>query len=257
MIDALHIAATGLRSGQQQLDTISNNVANLQTPGFKASRVNFADIATPLPALGETPATPIGQQHVGGVRITSTSTSFEPGEMRQTGNPLDVAIDGTGFYEFEAADGGLVYSRSGQFRVDEEGYLRNFQGLRLAGDVQIPREGTDMRISPEGEVTVQMPDELERTVVGNIEVVRFAAADAMRSIGDNLYAVTQQAGTAVYGRAGDDGAGKLRQGQMEMANVEIIEEMSSLVLAQRAYQLNARVLQAADQVMDTINNLRR
>lgn len=257
MIDALHIAATGLRSGQQQLDTISNNVANLQTPGFKASRVNFADIATPLPALGGTLTTGIAEQRPGGVRITSISTSFEPGEMRQTGNPLDVAIDGAGFYEFEATDGSLVYSRSGQFRVDEDGFLRNFQGLRLSGDVQVPHDGRDLRISPEGEVSVQMPEELERTVVGSIEVVKFAAADTMRSIGDNLYAVTPQAGTAMYTRAGDDGAGKLRQGQMEMANVEIIEEMSSLVLAQRAYQLNARVLQAADQVMDTINNLRR
>lgn len=257
MIDALHIAATGLRSGQQQLDTISNNVANLQTPGFKASRVNFADIATPLPALGGTPVLAMAEQRPGGVRITSTSTSFEPGEMRQTGNPLDVAIDGAGFYEFEATDGSMVYSRSGQFRVDEDGFLRNFQGLRLSGDVQVPHDGRDLRISPEGEVSVQMSDELERTVVGSIEVVQFAAADAMRSIGDNLYAVTPQAGTAMYTRAGDDGAGKLRQGQMEMANVEIIEEMSSLVLAQRAYQLNARVLQAADQVMDTINNLRR
>lgn len=257
MIDALHIAATGLRSGQQQLDTISNNVANLQTPGFKASRVNFADIATPLPALGGVSTAPMAEQRPGGVRITSTSTSFEPGEMRQTGNPLDVAIDGAGFYEFEATDGGLVYSRSGQFRVDDEGFLRNFQGLRLSGDVQVPRDGRDLRISPEGEVSVQMPDELERTVVGSIEVIKFAAADTMRSIGDNLYAVTPQAGTAMYTRAGTDGAGKLRQGQMEMANVEIIEEMSSLVLAQRAYQLNARVLQAADQVMDTINNLRR
>ncbi|PWB29848.1 flagellar basal-body rod protein FlgG [Stenotrophomonas sp. SPM] len=257
MIDALHIAASGLRSGQQQLDTISNNVANLQTPGFKRGRVNFADIATPLPALGADPQTVIAEQRPGGVRIISTSTSFEPGEMRQTGNALDVAIDGAGFYEFEAADGGLVYSRSGQFRVDEDGFLRNYQGLRLSGDVQIPREGRDMKISAEGEVSVQMPDEVDRTVVGTIEVVRFAAAESMRSIGDNLYAVTPQAGSAVYGRAGSDGAGRLRQGQMEMANVEIIEEMSGLVLAQRAYQLNARVLQAADQVMDTINNLRR
>ncbi|MBN7836288.1 flagellar hook-basal body complex protein [Stenotrophomonas maltophilia] len=257
MIDALHIAASGLRGGQQQLDTISNNVANLQTPGFKRSRVNFADIATPLPAVGAEPTFALAEQRPGGVRIASTSTSFAPGEMRQTGNPLDVAIDGVGFYEFEATDGSLVYSRSGQFRVDDEGLLRNFQGLRLSGDVRVPQEGRDLRISPEGEVTVQLPDEIDRTVVGTIEVVRFAAAESMRSIGDNLYAVTPQAGAATYGRAGEAGAGKLRQGQMEMANVEIIDEMSGLVLAQRAYQLNARVLQAADQVLDTINNLRR
>jgi len=258
MIDAIQIAASGLRSGQKQIDTISNNVANMQTPGFKRSRVNFADIAAPVAALDPSlPALAEAQLPVGGARVVSTSALFEQGEMRLTGNPMDVAIDGAGFYEFEAADGSLVYSRNGQFRIDEEGLLRNYQGLRLSASLQVPHEATDVRISATGEVSVKLPDQTERSVLGQLELTTFAAPDALRAIGDNLFAATEQAGAPQYGHAGEASVGELRQGQMEMANVEIIDEMSNLVLAQRAYQLNARVLQAADQVLETINNLRR
>ncbi|HEY0502233.1 MAG TPA: flagellar hook-basal body complex protein [Lysobacter sp.] len=260
MIDALYISASGLRSEQKQIDVISNNVANMQTPGFKKSRVNFADVAT-APAQqaavdGGAPQPP-ADMRVAGTRVVSTITQFDKGEVRATGNPLDLAIDGAGLFELERDDGSLVYTRDGQFRLDGEGVLRSMQGLRLANAPQVPLEATDVQISASGEISIRMPDDAERTVLGRIELALFGAADGLVAKGDNQFAASEQAGVASYAAPGESGAGSLQSGSVELANVEMIEEMSNLVLAQRAYQLNARVLQAADQVMETINNLRR
>lgn len=254
MIDALHISASGLRSEQKQIDVISNNVANMQTPGFKRSRVNFVEVASAAVAPRAGGATAASEGH--GTRVLSTSTLFTPGELRLTRNPLDLAIDGAGFFELEAQDGSVVYTRDGQFRLDAEGYL-TVHGLRLARGFAIPRDATDLRIAPNGDVSVQFAGEAERTVLGAIELTAFAAPDALVSLGDNRFGATDAAGAPGFGRPGDTGFGRVQQGYVEMANVEMIDEMSALVLAQRAYQLNARVLQASDQILETINNLRR
>lgn len=259
MIDALYISASGLRSEQKQIDVISNNVANMQTPGFKRSRVNFADVASaaaPSQVQDGQPVVP-ADVRVAGTRVVSTIAQFDKGEVRATGNPLDMAIDGAGLFELEREDGSLVYTRDGQFRVDAEGFLRSMHGLRLSGAPQIPLEASDVQVSPVGEISVLMPGDAERTVLGHIELAMFAAADGLVAVGDNQFAPSEQAGAASYVVAGESSSGKLQSGHVELANVDMIEEMSSLVLAQRAYQLNARVLQAADQVMETINNLRR
>ena len=254
MIDALYISASGLRSGQKQIDVISNNVANMNTPGFKRGRVNFVEVAT----AGVAAATGSPVESTGnGTRIHSTSTMFGEGELRATQNPLDLAILGAGFFEFEAEDGTLVYSRDGQFRLDAEGQLVNVQGLRLSRPVQIPADATQVRIAPNGEVTALLAGQAERSLLGVIELTAFAASDALVAIGDNRFTATEAAGAPAYGRPGDTGFGKVQQGYVEMANVEMVEEMTALVLAQRAYQLNARVLQASDQILETINNLRR
>lgn len=249
MIDALHIAASGLRGEQKQIDVISHNVANLQTPGFKRGRANFVEVATAaaLPAREA-----VGQ----GTRVT-TSTLFSMGEVRMTRNPLDVAIAGHGFFELEAADGTPVYTRDGQFRLDGEGYLVATNGLRLTRGFAVPHDAQDLRIAANGEVSALLADDAERTVIGAIELALFPAADALESIGHNQFRAPEEAGIATYGVPGEAGLGGLQQGAVEMANVEMIDEMSALVLAQRAYQLNARVLQASDQILETINNLRR
>jgi len=254
MIDALYISASGLRGEQKQIDVISNNVANMQTPGFKRSRVNFVDVATA--AVGGGPAAPA--EHRGdGTRVASTSAFFGAGELRQTGNPLDVAIDGDGFFEVEGADGRLLYTRDGQFRVDAEGNLVTVQGLKLAHGLQIPAGATDVRIDPNGAVSAVLAGDTARTDLGTLELATFAAPDALDAIGDNTFAATDAAGAPTYSQPGDTATGRLQQGYVEGSNVEMIDEMSSLVLAQRAYQLNARVLQASDQILETINNLRR
>lgn len=255
MIDALYISASGLRGEQKQIDVISNNVANMQTPGFKRSRVHFVDVAAASVAAS---GAPNGVEFAGnGTRVDLTTTVFAQGDMRMTRNPLDIAIDGVGFFELQAGDGTLVYTRDGQFRVDDEGYLSTVHGLRLSQAFPIPRDSGDIRVDGNGEVSVLLAGDTERTVLGVIELAAFAAPDVLKSIGDNSYAATGEAGVASYGRAGDPGFGRLEQGYVEMANVEMIEEMSALVMAQRAYQLNARVLQASDQILETINNLRR
>jgi flagellar basal-body rod protein FlgG len=259
MIDALYIAASGLRSEQKQIDVISNNVANMQTPGFKRSRVNFADVAgTALPAAvaNDAPAR-AAEPMPGGTRISSTISEFDTGELTPSGNPLDLAIDGAGLFELQLDNGTVAYTSDGQFRLDGEGTLRTMQGARLANAPQIPLEATDVRVSSAGEISVLMPGDTERSVLGAVELAVFGAADALQSVGDNRYTATLAAGTPTYAVPGEAGSGKLQQGYVEMANVQMIEEMSSLVMAQRAYQLNARVLQAADQVLETINNLRR
>jgi flagellar basal-body rod protein FlgG len=253
MIDALYISATGLRSQQEQIDVISNNVANLQTPGFKKSRVSFAEISGATQAGEGGTMTSSG----GGTRIQSTAPVFTAGEYRPTGNVTDLAIDGNGFFELETELGEKVYTRAGQFHVNAEGEVVSASGLRLAQTLQVPAGVTDLRIAPTGEVTALLPGDTERSEIGAIELAVFAAPDALAPVGDNNFAPTGLAGVASFGKPGDPGVGTLQQGFLEMANVNLVEEMTQLVMAQRAYQLNARVLQAADQVMETINNLRR
>lgn len=254
MIDALHIATTGLRAQQQQIDVISNNVANLQTPGFKRARVNFAEVAwrtDPTPAGHGAPL--VG----GGARIATTLPDFTLGEVRMTRNPLDLAIDGRGLLELVDAQGAQFYTRAGQLRLDSEGFLATPGGLRLAQGIQVPPDVVELTIGSDGEVRALFAGETEKTVLGVIELVDFPAPDALLPVGDNLYARSEGAGEPIQARAGEAGTGRLRQGFLEMANVDLIDEMSALVMAQRAYQLNARLLQASDQVLETINNLRR
>jgi flagellar basal-body rod protein FlgG len=254
MIDALYISATGLRSQQEQIDVISNNVANMQTPGFKRSRVNFAEIAG---LMGQADGTTMPQFDGGGTRVLSTLAIFSEGELRPTQVTTDLAIDGAGFFELEAQDGSRVYTRSGQFRLDDAGYLTSVNGLRLAQGLQVPPDAKDLRIAPTGEVTAIFGEDTERTEIGVIELATFPSADGLEAVGENTFAANERSGTATLGRAGDEGFGKLQQGYLEMANVDLVDEMTNLVLAQRAYQLNARVLQASDQILETINNLRR
>lgn len=255
MIDALYISASGLRSEQRQIDVISNNVANMQTPGFKRGRVNFVEVATTLGAAGTQQAGDAGRGN--GTRILSTSTLFTPGELRITRNTFDIAISGAGFFELEADDGSLVYTRDGQFRVDTEGNLASVHGLRLARGFPMPADATDVRIAANGDVSALLAGDSNRSLLGTLELATFAAPDMLVSIGDNGFSANDATGAPSYGRPGDAGFGQVQQGYVEMSNVEMIDEMSALVMAQRAYQLNARVLQASDQILETINNLRR
>jgi len=255
MIDALYISSTGLRSQQEQIDVISNNVANMQTPGFKRGRVNFAEVAS-ISIPSENGGTP-GTQHGGGSRVLSTSTLFNAGGIQATRNPLDMAIDGNGFFELEDISGNRFYSRAGQFRLDGEGYITSVNGMRLAQGLQIPADATDIRITPGGELSAVLSGETERSVLGTLDLVTFLATEGLESAGNNVFKATTLSGEPVSMAAGEAGVGKIQQGYLEMANVDMIDEMTGLVLAQRAYQLNARVLQASDQLLETINNLRR
>lgn len=255
MIDALYIAASGLNAEQKQIDIISNNVANMQTPGFKRTRVVFSDVTSATPAQIEQ------GQVVGyggaGTRVLSSESVFSEGQLRGTGNPLDLAIEGPGFFEVQASDGSRLYTRAGQLQVNNQGYLVTTNGLRLSGDIQIPPDAKKMKIDGQGNVTAILGNDTYRSRLGTIELAVFPAPDSLRSVGNNAFAPTSAAGDPSIGHPGDTGFGQIQQGYLELANVNMVSEMTSLVIAQRAYQLNARLIQAADQILDTINNLKR
>lgn len=255
MIDALHIAASGLTSQQEQIDVISNNLANMQTPGYKRSRVAFADVSSLTPAQAKEG---LGINEVGaGTRIANTAPVMVDGTMQETNNPWDLAIQGAGFFEIENGDGDRLYTRAGALKIDGDGYLSTASGQRLAQGIQVPADATHIAIGSNGEIRGQLAGDKETTVIGQIELATFAAPEGLRSVGGNQFAATDTSGDATVGKPGDAGFGTVTQGFIEGSNVDLVSEMSTLVLAQRAYQLNARVLQASDQILDTINNLNR
>jgi flagellar basal-body rod protein FlgG len=255
MVDALYIAASGLQGEQAQIDTISNNLANMQTPGFKSSRVSFADVATITPAQVQQG---VRNDRAGaGLETLATRPEFTEGTLKQTGSPFDLAIEGPGFLEVETTSGVHVFTRAGQLHVDQEGYLATVNGDRLADEVQIPPDAKDITIDTTGQVSAILGTDVDPTILGRIQLSTFMSPEALQAVGGNAYVPTEQSGDPSIGRPGDDGFGTLRQGMVEQSNVDMVQEMTNLVLAQRAYQLNARVLQAADQILDTINNLRR
>ncbi|WP_266157654.1 flagellar hook-basal body protein [Dyella silvatica] len=255
MIDALYIAASGLSSQQQQIDVISNNLANMQTPGYKRSRVAFTDVSSLTPAQAQQG---LATNLVGaGTQIMETAPVMLDGTIQQTNNTLDVAIQGAGFFEIESGDNERLYTRAGQLKIDSDGYLANATGQRLAQNIQIPTDATHITIASNGEIRGVLGSDKQDSSIGNLQLATFSAPEALRSVGGNNFATTPASGDAVIGKPGDAGFGSLSQGYVEGSNVDLVGEMSTLVLAQRAYQLNARVLQASDQILDTINNLNR
>ncbi len=255
MVDALYIAASGLKADQQQIDVISNNVANMQTPGFKRSRVAFADVATVTRAEVEQ-GQPLGNTGAGS-EVLTTQPTFSNGAVQQTGNTFDLAVQGSGFLEITDGNGNRLYTRDGQLHVDDQGRLVTTTGLPLANSIQIPPDATNIKIDLQGQVTATLGTDQNPTTLGRIELASFPAPEGLRSVGDNAFAPTPASGDPSIGHPGDPGFGQIQQGALEMANVDMVSEMASLVMAQRAYQLNARLIQAADQILDTINNLRR
>lgn len=255
MIDALYIATSGLKSQQSQIDTLSNNISNMQTPGFKAKRVAFGDIATISPAQVAAGLPP--ESEGAGSEIVATTALFSQGQMTQTNNTWDIAIQGSGFLEVADGNGQRLYTRSGQLHVDSEGYLATVDGNRLAQQIQIPPDATQIQINQSGQIYANVGGGTAQTLLGTIELSVFPSPDGLQSVGNNNFAATQASGDPSVEKANENGTGIILQGELESSNVDMVTEMASLVIAQRAYQLNARVLQASDQVLDTINNLRQ
>lgn len=259
MIDALYISTSGMNSQQHWIDVISNNVANINTPGFKRSQVEFSDMVYNDARLPESESRQEPTSHMRGLgaSVSATHQVFSDGELKPTQNPLDLAIQGNGFFEAMTESGEVIYSRAGQLRIDRDGYLCTQNGNRLSANIQVPPDAGNLLIDDKGVVTATIIGSSETIELGQLELARFTNADALRPIGDNQYLSTNESGEAYLGAPGEAGLGKVLQGFSEVSNVELSDEMTNLVLAQRAYQLNARVLQVADQLLETINNLRR
>lgn len=265
MIEALQIAATGMKAQQQSVDTIANNLVNVNTMGFKRARVSFTDLVTQQAAIA--PQEGAGLDPMGeparrgtmgvGVATASVLRTFDQGEARQTGSAYDVMIDGDGFFEVNLPDGGRGYSRGGSLIVNADGDLATPSGHALKPGITIPQDAQELRIDADGRVFVRDAHQSRAMEVGRLDVVRFAGPSAMEAIGDGVYKATPAAGEPMAGRAGRDGIGAVRQGHLEASNVKMVDEMVGLMVAQRAYEASVKVAQASDEMLGLINNLRR
>ena len=261
MLRSLYTAATGMEAQQLRMDVISNNLANASTTGFKKTRAEFEDLlsetvkaaGTPGPLGGADP-TPL---QVGlGVRTGATTRSFGQGDAVNTGNPLDLAIDGSGFFRIQQATGEPAYTRAGNFRVDATGRLVTQHGEVVEPGLTIPPDATVVTIKPDGTVLATIAGRLDPATLGQIEICTFTNPAGLTSIGNNLFAASAASGDAVLARPGEQGAGTLSQGMLEGANVKAVEEMIDMIACQRAYELNSKIIQTADQMLQRLTSLR-
>jgi flagellar basal-body rod protein FlgG len=258
MNDSLYIAATGMQAQQLNVDTIANNLANVNTPAFKRGRVGFEDllyreVVRSGPLLGAEPASRFGS----GVAVSGTAKSFVDGDLKKTDGPLDVALRGAGFFEVALPDGSRAFTRNGALQVNREGALVTSEGHAILPALQIPPEATAIAIDSTGNVSATVPGEAQPVAVGQLELARFVNPAGLSALGANLYLATEKSGDAITGKPGEEGFGTLSQGFLESSNVKLVDELVALVLAQRAFEVNARAVQAADELLSLVNNLRR
>ncbi|ODB85646.1 flagellar basal-body rod protein FlgG [Candidatus Thiodiazotropha endoloripes] len=260
MIESLSIGASGMHAQQTHIDVIANNLANVNTMGFKKSRVDFEDLMykemvrtanNGIP--GKNSNKPLGV----GVGISSTGKIFTTGEVKKTDRTLDMAIQGEGFFEVLLPDNSYAYTRNGVMRIDQDGYLSTSDGYRLSGMVQIPNDAEDLLFQADGKVYAQVSNSDDLLEIGALDLIRFVNASGLTPVGDNLYQPSDNSGDGYYGIPGEDGFGLIQQGFLETSNVDLVEEMTQLVLAQRAYEINSKVVQASDELLGIVNNLRR
>jgi len=259
MIDPLYIAATGMHAQQTNVETISNNLANLNTTAFKRGRVSFEDlmyreVARAHGLLGSNVDV---LRNGAGVSLAATSKSFEQGDFKKTDQTYDVAIRGSGLFQVLARDGTPAFTRNGAFHVDSDGFLANTQGHLLEPAIQVPPDATNVTIEPGGRVLAQVPTDRDPIEIGHIELATFVNPDALNPLGDGLYLPTEISGDANPLTPGDQGAGVLQQGFLEGSNVKLVDEFVNLIVAQRAYEINAKAVQAADEMLSIANNLHR
>ena len=257
MNDALYIAATGMQAQQAQLDTIANNVANVNTAGFKRGRVSFSDLIASMPAEGAQPVAATGPGGLGaGVTVAAARRQFAVGDIKQTGDPMSIAIQGDGFIEALQADGGVVYTRGGKLKLTADRVLATADGLALRQRVQVADDIRQVLIGHDGQVSGR-DDKGREWSLGRIDLVMFADAAGLAPIGDNAYRATAAAGEPLVTTPGESGSGRLMQGFEEGSNVNLIDEMVQMMVAQRAYEMSVKVVQAADEVAGMVNNMRK
>ncbi|NEX63018.1 flagellar basal-body rod protein FlgG [Noviherbaspirillum galbum] len=260
MNDAIYIAATGMQMQQLNVDTIAGNLANVNTPNYRRSQVNFQElmargIADATGADASQRAASVSRSN--GVGLVSISRPLAAGELRKTDNPLDVAIRGDGFIEVEAPDGGVAYLRGGTLKVGKDGLLGTDAGMPLRPHVQVGQDAKDITIRADGAVLVRQSGQDQAYEVGRIELATFADAGGLDALGGNLYRATARSGEAIYARPGEETTASLAQGFLEASNVKLVDEMVNLMVAQRAYEINVKVIQASDDMLAMSNNLRR
>ncbi len=262
MLKSLDIAATGMKAMQDKMNVISNNLANVNTTGFKRNRANFQDLlyqtdkAAGLSNTAGNP-TPTSEQYGLGVQVADTTKEFRQGSLKNTQNPLDIAIQGNGFFQITLPDGSLAYSRDGSFKVDNQGRIVNSQGYLLEPQITVPADAVNLMIGEDGTVSVEQKGQTEATEIGNIQVANFINDGGLKSIGKNLFQETSASGSPVVGAPGENGTGSLLQGFLEGSNVEMVSEMVEMIVGQRAYELNSKAVKTSDSMLQTATRLKQ
>jgi len=262
MMQSLYTASTGMLAMQTQIDTTANNISNVNTIGFKKSRAEFADLMYHVmeyagTSTSDTTKSPTGIEVGLGVRPTAINKIFSEGSLKQTDNQLDMAITGQGFFKMELPDGTEVYSRNGAFKIDSNGTVVNSDGYVLVPQIVIPPDATNVSVGTDGTVSVVQAGQTQATVMGQISTTNFINPAGLHSLGDNLYIDTDSSGQPVEGTPGIDGLGLIRQGFVELSNVELVVELTDLITGQRAYDANSKVITTSDEMLQTVNGLKR
>ena len=261
MIRALYSAASGMTAQQTNVDNIANNLANANTTGYKMRRAQFQDLlyqslAQPGASAGQQTVIPVGLQLGLGTRAASNEIIFTQGNFSQTGNPLDVVIQGNGFFQVRRPTGDLAYSRAGSFQFDKNGTLVTADGDPLEPAITIPTTAQAITIAPDGTVSYTQPGQTNVQQAGQIQLAQFQNPAGLNSIGHNLFQPTDASGDAIVANpGGQEGLGSLLQGYTEQSNVSIVQEFINLIIAQRAYEANSKVVKAADEMYQQVNNL--
>lgn len=264
MMRSLWTAAAGMVGQQFNIDTISNNLSNVNTTGFKKNRPDFEDLLYQTTRTAGTPATeqtlvPVGVQIGHGVKVAATQKIFTQGSLQNTGNVSDLAIEGEGFFRVLTYDGTFAYTRDGAFKIDSNGQVVNSNGYRLIPEVVLP-EGfirESLAISQDGRITVNLPGQDDPVDVGQLELFRFVNPAGLQAIGGNLFKISNASGDPIGGQPGFDGIGKTIHKFLEMSNVEIVKEMVSMIVAQRAYEFNSKAVQTSDSMLGIAASLKR
>ena len=260
MIRSLWIAKTGLDAQQTQMDVISNNLANVSTSGFKRSRAVFEDLLyqtlrQPGAQSSEQTQLPSGLQVGTGVKPVATERIFTQGNLQQTGNSRDVAIQGDGFFQVLMPDGNTAYTRDGSFQTDANGQLVTASGYAVQPAITIPADAQSLTIARDGTVSVTQPGSATPTTVGSLQLATFMNPAGLQSLGENLYAETAASGTASSNAPGSNGAGVLNQYYVETSNVNVVEELVNMIQTQRAYEINSKAIQTSDQMLQRLAQL--
>ena len=261
MLRSLYTAATGMEAQQLKMDVIANNLANTSTTGFKRVRAEFQDLLSET-VIQATAAGPNGggqpsPLQVGlGVKTGATTRGMGQGDMQNTQNPLDVAIEGNGYFRVQLPSGDIAFTRAGNFRVDENGRLVTQHGEIVEPPITVPPETTALTIKPDGTILATLPTKTDPTELGQIRLTTFTNPGALSAIGNNLFQPTGASGQELQLKPGEQGAGSVSQGFLESSNVKAVEEMIDMISTQRSYEMNSKVIQTADQMLQRLTQLR-
>ncbi len=262
MIRSLFIAATGMEAQKLNIDVIANNLANVNTTGFKKSRADFQEmIYQGIKAAGAASAegtqVPSGIQIGLGVKPASVQKIFQQGDFISTGNSLDLVIEGDGFFQILKPDGEIAYSRAGAFKLDSEGRIVNSDGYSIEPSITIPPNTLNITISSDGTVSVLQSGSATPVEIGQIELAQFINPGGLKAIGKNLFVLTGSSGEPTTTNPGTEGLGTIAQGFIELSNVNVVEEMINMIVSQRAYEINSKVVQASDEMLQIANKIKR